>query len=733
MPRTAAPNGSTPANRAPAARAAASHVGPAVVAAHRRPVRQPDHRPGRSRRHRARTHPSRLASRTCRGQASTTPRRRSASCSATPRPASSATDSPDSRSARSARRRSPARTRWSSSSGTAPASSPRPWRHGGHQHRDPGGGGWRDRRRRELRDAQVHIHRRGMRTALPGAHLHRHRDPARRGAPRAALRRDAPGGRDPTAGLGDRRRRSVRWPPSGAWPSASACSSCSARPWRRADFTGEPFFPGDLSLRAGGHPARRYRRPGRRGGGGPCRAAAGADLPARRHPARHAARTPGLAADPAAGGHRRARLLRRRRASRDHRRPGSGVLPGISPAHGGTDHRGPVADDGGLEGHGRAHQPARPCSSPGGGCRTTRGPPSARSAGSSSPSSSPASAVGVITTLVADHGGGGRRQHRSRGHPRRPGLLLRGPGQGGHDDRSHPGTRTGKASLDPRRPGRDGYPRRPPSPPTTRTPTTRQAWSRAPSWPRTRLSAGARPGQTWRSHSGLHRLRQGRAVPARSGLARRRYLSRSPAGLPVQLIVVGTNGSRPRSSKRERSSMSPLPTWASPRPLTSKLRRPGPRSPRGSARRSGDHRQPAHRRVQPRGQRRRRPDRPQAPVQPAAAHRCPARRAAPRGRPGIRGAARRHRPDIGGDRPAGRRTVPQIPVRRVASIARMPSTTSSSSPGSSRPSGSSRRHSRCSSGSPAPRSPGTNEHADAANDFSSVLLVTSVITLVWGW
>ena len=55
-----------------------------------------------------------------------------------------------------------------------------------------------------------------------------------------------------------------------------------------------------------GRPARRARRPGRRGGGGPGRAAPGADLPARRHPAGHAPAAAGVPADPARARRRRA-------------------------------------------------------------------------------------------------------------------------------------------------------------------------------------------------------------------------------------------------------------------------------------------------------------------------------------------------------------------------------------------------------------------------------------------
>ena len=55
---------------------------PAVVAAHRRPVRQPGDRPRGRRRHRTEAHRSRRGSRTCPDRASSTPRRPSRTCSA---------------------------------------------------------------------------------------------------------------------------------------------------------------------------------------------------------------------------------------------------------------------------------------------------------------------------------------------------------------------------------------------------------------------------------------------------------------------------------------------------------------------------------------------------------------------------------------------------------------------------------------------------------------------------
>ena len=69
--------------------------------------------------------------------------------------------------------------------------------------------------------------------AVPGADLHRHRDPARRRPPGAALRRDAPGRRDPAADLGRRRGRVDRRRRRRHRASASACSSLFRGPLAR--------------------------------------------------------------------------------------------------------------------------------------------------------------------------------------------------------------------------------------------------------------------------------------------------------------------------------------------------------------------------------------------------------------------------------------------------------------------------------------------------------------------
>ena len=107
-------------------------------------------------------------------------------------------------------RRSPSRMRWSSSSAARAASSRMPMTPRRSPASRPAEQLQRQRAAaRHRRDAQARSSPSARRTPLPGSHLHRHRDPARRGAPRAALRRDASGGRDPAAGLRDRRRRGL--------------------------------------------------------------------------------------------------------------------------------------------------------------------------------------------------------------------------------------------------------------------------------------------------------------------------------------------------------------------------------------------------------------------------------------------------------------------------------------------------------------------------------------------
>ena len=92
-------------------RASRDSAGPAVVAAQRRRLRRPGSSTGSTSPPPGPAHRSRPASRTCPDPGSSTPRRRSAGCSAPPRPASSATASRHARSAPSARRRCRRRTR----------------------------------------------------------------------------------------------------------------------------------------------------------------------------------------------------------------------------------------------------------------------------------------------------------------------------------------------------------------------------------------------------------------------------------------------------------------------------------------------------------------------------------------------------------------------------------------------------------------------------------------------
>ena len=185
-------------------------------------------------------------------------------------------------------------------------------RRAGHQH--SGFGGQQRLRRLRLHRARSHPRRRGAGAAVPGAHLHQHRDPARRGTPGAALRRDAADRRHTPAGFGDLRRGSVavragrRGRRLRPLPAAAPAAAGHPVVHRRAVRPRRPVAA------AGRRPGRGDRRPGGGGGRGPGRAAARADLPARGDPPGHPARSPRLAGDPAAGGPRRARLLRLGRA-----------------------------------------------------------------------------------------------------------------------------------------------------------------------------------------------------------------------------------------------------------------------------------------------------------------------------------------------------------------------------------------------------------------------------------
>ena len=73
-----------------------------------------------------------------------------------------------------------------------------------------------------------HPVRRGAGHPGPGADLHRHRDPAVGRPPRGTVRGDAPGRRDPQAGLPARRHRIDRGRGSWGWPPGSGSSSCCA-------------------------------------------------------------------------------------------------------------------------------------------------------------------------------------------------------------------------------------------------------------------------------------------------------------------------------------------------------------------------------------------------------------------------------------------------------------------------------------------------------------------------
>ena len=120
-------------------------------------------------------------------------------------------------------------------------------------------------------------------------------------------------------------------------------------------------------------------------------------------------------------------LLRRRRASRHHRRPDGRYLPGFLLIMAGLVIAGPVADHGRRAGHGPAGQQPGPLIA---GRRLADNPRAAFRAisGLILALFVTAAAVGVITTIVDDQAAPAR-QHARRRNPRRPGLRLRGPGK----------------------------------------------------------------------------------------------------------------------------------------------------------------------------------------------------------------------------------------------------------------------------------------------------------------
>ena len=153
---------------------------------------------------------------------------------------------------------------------------------------------------------------RGAGHADPGADLHRHRDPAVGRPPRAAVRGDAPGRRDPQAGL-PARRRGID---GGRGPGGSGRLRDllpAAYPGRGHPVLRRAVLPRPAVAQPAGHPRGRDRRARGRRRSGPAGAAPGAHLPARRRPPDDAEAAPGLAGAAAAGRPRRARLLRRPR------------------------------------------------------------------------------------------------------------------------------------------------------------------------------------------------------------------------------------------------------------------------------------------------------------------------------------------------------------------------------------------------------------------------------------
>ena len=208
----------------------------------------------------------------------------------------------------------------------------------------------------ESKRHRPHPVRRGAGHAGPGADLHRHRDPAVGRPPRAAVRGDAPGRRDPQAGLPARRDRID----GGRGPGGSGRVRDllpAARPGRGHPVPRRAVLPRRHVAQPARHPRGRDRRAGGRRRGGPAGAAPGAHLPARRRPPDHAGAAAGLAGAAATGRPGRARLLRRARHPGIPGRGGLGAPVRLPAHHRRPGHRGPVAHHGRGPGHGPADQP----------------------------------------------------------------------------------------------------------------------------------------------------------------------------------------------------------------------------------------------------------------------------------------------------------------------------------------------------------------------------------------
>ena len=450
------------------------------------------------------------------------------------------------------------------------------------------------------------------------------------GPPRAAVRRDAADRRDAPAGLGARHRRVDASPRS---PARSLGFGAVLRAPRRRSpaipFTGARVLPRrPVAEPASTSLAVARRRPGRRGGRGPARAAPGADLAAGRHAAGSRPRPPrAWRLIPLVAGVAELAYFARPATRRPPTARRCAYLPGLLLDHGRPGRRRAVADHGRRPAPGPARQP------PGRAHRRAAGWPTTRRPAFRAVS-------GARPRAVRDHRARSAPSPRSslnraarRAARRPPTLVAAVRSTWPTEAEPSPAGATSPAEAAPRSPASTASPIHPTSPPDgdPATPVGRRRWSPAP---------------TWRRHPALRPLPAGREV---ASIEPRSAAASSTARPPMPTTVWPASTVTPTSSPRL-----PVLAWSSSTDgsaaaierartllehgLPARTGRPSTHGEfrartsadtldqLAAAGQRGHPGQPADRRLQPRGQRRRRPHRPQAAVQPAAADRRAAAR-----------------------------------------------------------------------------------------------------------
>ena len=369
-------------------------------------------------------------------------------------------------------------------------------------------------------------------------------DAAVRGPSRAAVRRDAADRCDAAADRGDRRGRSRRRRRVSAWALGFGLFYALRDGDREDPVHRRAVLPERPVAESGRRAAGRDRRAAGGNDRGATRVAPRADLAAGREPTGHAATTAGLPADSAGAGRRRTRCTSHRACfAPDHPRTGveqvAVYLPGFLVVMAGLVIAGPwltmVGSKAILR---RTRRPAtliagrRLADNPQTGFRAISGLVLALFVTSV--------AVGVITTFVAN-----------RGAPAGGSAAASTLVKDFNDDRTASG-RIGddngavgasqRHDESERDPGRRGRRRR-----THRSrlagtgpDSSRRVWCHVLSWPAFPGSATARPGRDRRDR---RRAESTAASSGPDGLAGGGHPQRAAGPLPVQALVVGTNGS----------------------------------------------------------------------------------------------------------------------------------------------------------------------------------------------